>query len=554
MFGSGGGTSSYADFLNTDLILLWGSNARETHPVMFLHMLRGIRNGAKLVVIDPRHTLSADVAHTHVPIRVGADIALANAMANVILAEGLQNESFVERATENVEGYRQVVRRYTPEYSEPLTGIPAEQIRWLARVYATSPRAMLCWTLGITEHHNATDNVYALSNLSLLTGHVGRPGSGLAPLRGQNNVQGGGDMGALPDRLTGFQHVTDETRRQRVEQLWGVTIPPLPGKHQTAMMHAMEHGDLRSMYVIGENPVQSDADQHRVQRLFEGLDFLVVQDITMTATARLADVVLPGCAGWAEATGTFTNSERRVQLGQKSLDPPGEARDDCQIVQDLATRMGANWHYTSSEEIWNEVRQVAPHMFGGMSYQRLIECQGLQWPCPDETHPGSPVLHTRLWDDVVEPRVAFRPSEYDPVADAIDDEYPFVLTTGRRLEFFNTGVQTRAYPSARRQEELVWMHPDDAATYGIERWQQVRVRSRRGELTLRAGFDSGLSRGLLFMTLHFPDQTPTNVLTIEATDPIAGTAEFKASAVRIEPVRSASPESNGHIQTAVSVG
>jgi len=553
MFGSGGGTSSYTDLVNTDLIVLWGSNARETHPVMFLHMLRGIRNGAKLVVIDPRRTLSADVAHTHLPIRVGADIALANAMAQVIFEEGLENREFVGRATDNIDAYRETVRRYTPEYAEPLTGIPAEQIRWLARLYAQSPRAMLCWTLGITEHHNATDNVYALSNLSLLTGHIGRPGSGLAPLRGQNNVQGGGDMGALPDRLPGFQAIADDARRQRVEQLWEAPIPSRPGKHQTAMMHAMEHGDLRCMYVIGENPVQSDADQHRVQRLFEGLDFLVVQDITMTATARLADVVLPGCAGWAESSGTFTNSERRVQLGQKSFDPPGEAHDDCLIVQDLANRMGANWQYASSEEIWNEVRQVAPHMFGGMSYQRLIESQGLQWPCPDETHPGSPVLHTRLWDAVVEPRIAFRPTEYDPVADTIDDEFPFVLTTGRRLEFFNTGVQTRAYPSARRQEELVWINPDDAATYGIERGQMVRVRSRRGELTLRAGFDSGLSRGLLFMTLHFPDQTPTNVLTIEATDPIAGTAEFKASAVRIEPVRAATAASNGTVRTATPV-
>jgi predicted molibdopterin-dependent oxidoreductase YjgC len=550
MFGSGGGTSSYTDLVATDLILLWGSNARETHPVMFLHMLRGIRNGARMVVIDPRRTLSADIAHAHLPIRVGADIALANAMANVILAEGLENREFIERATLDVDRYRQVVERYTPEYAEPLTGIPAEQIRWLARLYAQAPRAVLCWTLGITEHHNATDNVYALSNLALLTGHIGRPGSGLAPLRGQNNVQGGGDMGALPDRLTGFQHVGDDARRQRVEQLWGVPIPARPGKHQTAMMHAMDHGELRAMYVIGENPVQSDADGTRVQRLFEGLDFLVVQDITMTGTGRLADVVLPGCAGWVESTGTFTNSERRVQLGRKSFDPPGEARDDWTIVQDLANRLDARWTYSCSEDIWNEVRQVAPHMFGGMSYQRLLDCQGLQWPCPDETHPGSPVLHTRLWAPVVEQRVAFRPSDYDPVADAVDDEFPFVLTTGRRLEFFNTGVQTRAYPSARRQEELLWIHPDDAASYGIDRGDLVRVRSRRGVLTLRAGLDSGLSRGLLFMTLHFPDQTPTNVLTIEATDPIAGTAEFKAAAVAIEPVTARQSASSRPLEVA----
>jgi predicted molibdopterin-dependent oxidoreductase YjgC len=545
VFGSGGGTSSYRDFEATDLILLWGSNARETHPVMFLHMLRGLRNGARMVVIDPRRTLSADAAFWHLPIKVGSDIALANAMGQVILAEGLENRPFVERATRDVDRYRALVAEYTPELAAPITGIPADEIRRLARLYATAPRAVLCWTLGITEHHNATDNVYALVNLALLTGHVGRPGSGLAPLRGQNNVQGGGDMGALPDRLPGFQQVADDTRRGRFEQTWGVRIPPRPGKHQTAMMHAMERGELRCLYVIGENPVQSDADGHRVKRLFEQLDFLVVQDITMTGTGRLADVVLPGSAGWIESTGTFTNSERRVQLGRGSLAPPGEARDDCAIVQELAQRMGASWSYGSSEDVWNEVRGLAPHMFGGMSYARLIEHQGLQWPCPDESHPGSPVLHTRLWEPNVEPRVPFMPSAYDPVADAVDDNYPFVLTTGRRLEFFNTGVQTRAYPSARRQEELVMIHPDDAASYGIERGDLVRVRSRRGEVTLRAGFDPGLSRGLLFMTLHFPDRTPTNLLTIEATDPVAGTAEFKASAVMIEPVGGATPAPTG---------
>jgi formate dehydrogenase major subunit len=504
---------------------------------MFLHMLRGTRNGARMVVIDPRRTLSADAAFWHLPIRVGSDIALANAMGHVILAEGLEHRAFIDQATRDFDRYRALVAEYTPERAEPLTGIAADEIRRLAQLYAGASRAVLCWTLGITEHHNATDNVYALVNLALLTGHVGRPGSGLAPLRGQNNVQGGGDMGALPDRLPGFQHVADDTRRGRFEQAWGVRIPPRPGKHQTAMMHAMERGELRSLYVIGENPVQSDADGNRVQRLFEQLDFLVVQDITMTGTGRLADVVLPGSAGWVESTGTFTNSERRVQLGRPALEPPGEARDDCAIVQELARRVGAAWSYDSSEDIWNEVRTLAPHMFGGMSYARLAEHQGLQWPCPDESHPGSPVLHTRLWQPDVDPRVSFMPSAYDPVADTIDDDYPFVLTTGRRLEFFNTGVQTRAYPSARRQEELVMIHPDDAASYGIERGDLVRVRSRRGEVTLRADFDPGLSRGLLFMTLHFPDQTPTNVLTIEATDPIAGTAEFKASAVAIEPVR-----------------
>ena len=533
MFGSGGGTGSYTDLTTTQLIILWGSNARETHPVMFLHMLQGIKNGAKLVVIDPRRTLSAEAAHVHLPIKVGSDIALANAVGHVIIEAGLERRDFIERATVDFDAYRRRVEQYTPEYAEPLTGIAANQIRELARLYAAAGSAMLCWTLGITEHHNATDNVFALINLALLTGHVGRPGSGLAPLRGQNNVQGGGDMGAIPDRLCGFQHVGDDQRRKRFEEAWGVTIQPEPGMHQTAMMHAMERGDLRGLFVIGENPVQSDADAHRVRRLFANLDVLVVQDITMTATAELADVVLPGSAAWIESSGTFTNSERRVQLGRKLLDPPGNARDDCDILKDLARRMGHDWRYGSSEEVWDEVRSLAPHMFGGMTYRRLQEHAGLQWPCPDESHPGSPVLHTRLWETVVEPKVAFRPTDYAPVAEPVDDAYPFVLTTGRRLEFFNTGVQTRFYPSARRQEEVVHIHPADAAEYSIHEGDQVRVTSRRGEVTLRARIDSGVSQGLLFMTLHFPDQAPTNFLTIEATDPASGTAEFKATAVAL---------------------
>jgi formate dehydrogenase major subunit len=298
----------------TDIILLWGSNARETHPVMFLHMLKGINNGARLVVIDPRRTLSVEAAHDWLPIRVGGDIALANAMGHVIIEEGLQHQWFIDHATTGFEDYKRLVASYTPEWAQTVTGIPAEKIREVARDYARAERGMICWTLGITEHHNAVDNVLALINLGLLTGKVGREGCGLNPLRGQNNVQGGGDMGALPDRLPGFQHVEDDERRAKFERAWGVTIPPKRGLHQSGMIEAMEAGDLRCLYILGENPLQSDADAHKVERLLRGLDFVVVQDILMTATAELADVVLPGAASWAESDGTVTNSERRVQL------------------------------------------------------------------------------------------------------------------------------------------------------------------------------------------------------------------------------------------------
>ncbi len=535
MFNSGGGTSSYEDMRHTDMILLWGSNARETHPVMFLHMLKGIDNGARMVVVDPRRTLSVEAAHDWLQIRVGADIALANAMAHVIIAEGLQQKWFIDHATTGFEDYRRCVAACTPEWAEPITGIAAEKIREVARDYARAERGMICWTLGITEHHNAADNVLALINLGLLTGKVGREGCGLNPLRGQNNVQGGGDMGAIPDRLPGFQHVENDEAREKFNRAWGVSIPPVRGKHQTDMLAAMESGEIRCLYVFGENPVQSDADAHHVRRVFESLDFVVVQDILMTATAELAEVVLPGSASWAESEGTVTNSERRVQLCRRALDPPGQARDDIQIIQDLANRLGAHWSYTSAEQIWDELRLLSP-MHAGMSYKRLAEHNGLQWPCPDENHPGERVMHTRLWADPLQgPRVPFIPTEYEPPVDQVDDEYPFMLTTGRRLEFYNTGVQTALYDSARPQEEIVEMNPDDAAANGITDGMMVRVSSRRGSVELRARTDTNLYRGLLFMTLHHPNQVATNDLTIHATDPKSGTAEFKASAVKIVP-------------------
>ena len=538
----------------TDLILLWGSNARETHPVMFLHMLKGINNGARLVVVDPRRTLSVEAAHDWLPIRVGGDIALANAMGHVIIAEGLQHRWFIDHATAGFADYKRLVASYTPEWAEAVTGIPAAKIREVARDYARAERGMICWTLGITEHHNAVDNVLALINLGLLTGKVGREGCGLNPLRGQNNVQGGGDMGALPDRLPGFQHVEDGERRAKFERAWGVTIPPRRGHHQSGMLEAMEAGELRCLYILGENPLQSDADAHKVERLLRGLDFVVVQDILMTATAALADVVLPGAASWAETNGTVTNSERRVQLCRKALDPPGLARDDNLILQDIANRMGADWHYTSSEQIWDEVRSLSP-LHAGMSYKRLAAHNGLQWPCYDESHPGERVMHWRLWKDPLHgPRVPFIPTAYEPPVDQIDEEYPFLLTTGRRLEFFNTGVQTALYDAARPQEEVLEINPEDAAAHGIADGMRVRISSRRGSVELRARTDASLYRGLLFMTLHFPDQVTTNFLTIHATDPKSGTAEFKASAVKVERVRTPSENvanASGRVTVAV---
>jgi formate dehydrogenase major subunit len=536
VFGAGGGTSSYRELEETDLIVLWGSNARETHPIIFHHILKGVRNGARLHVVDPRRTASAQWADAWLGLDVGTDIALANAVGREIIVAGLTHRAFVRRATEGFEAYRRAVEPYTLEYAEGITGVPGDAIRDLAHAYARAPRAQLCWTLGITEHHNAVDNVVALINLALLTGHVGRYGSGLNPLRGQNNVQGGGDMGALPNKLPGFQDVEDELARAKFESAWGCTIPPEAGWHLTAMFEAMERGELRALYVIGENPAQSEADAVRARALLRELDHLVVQDIFLTKTAELADVVLPASAGWAETEGTVTSSERRVQRVRKALGMPGNARDDIAILCDMARRLGHHWGSPSAEEVWNELRSLSP-MHAGMSYSRLEKLGGIQWPCPHEDHPGSRFLHGRLWNNPIEGRPApFIPVEFVPPVDELTDEFPLRLTTGRRLDSYNTGVQTSGYRSPIRQGETLDLSPEDGSRFGVADGEQVRVRSRRGAVLAHVRYRADLRPGLAFMTLHFPDDVDVNTLTQDAWDPKSGTSEFKATAIRLEKV------------------
>jgi predicted molibdopterin-dependent oxidoreductase YjgC len=534
VFGAGGGTSSYREAEETDLIVLWGSNARETHPIFFHHLLRGVRNGARLYTVDPRRTSSAEWADVWLGLDVGTDISLANGIAREIIHSGLANREFIDRATDHFEDYRRTVEPYTLERVEKDTGVPADAIRDLAHAYATADKAMICWTLGITEHHNAVDNVLALINLSLLTGHVGKYGSGLNPLRGQNNVQGGGDMGALPDRLPGFQFVERPELRAPFDAAWDTAVPPTKGWHLSGMFDAMERGDLHAVWVIGENPVQSEADQKRTKHLMGGLDFLVVQDLVMTATADIADVVLPAAAAWAESEGTVTNSERRVQRVRKALEPPGNAREDLWIIYELARRMGRDWGEASAEATWNELRRLSP-VHTGMSYARLEEMGGIQWPCYDETHPGELFLHSRLQEDPVPGlRAPFVPVEHDPPVDALDDDFPIRLTTGRRLDSYNTGVQTTSFKSPLRRRESLDISPEDAERFDLADGERVRVVSRRGSLEVPVRIDDGLRPGLTFMTLHFQDEVPTNVLTLDATDPKSGTAEFKATAIRIE--------------------
>ena len=518
---------------------MWGSNARETHPIFFHHVLRAIRNGAKLYVVDPRRTTSAQWADGWLGLDVGSDIALANAVGREILAAGLENRPFIERATSGFEEYRATVQPYTLDYAERVTGVPAALVRELAHAYARAPHAQLCWTLGITEHHNAVDNVRALINLALLCGHVGRYGSGLNPLRGQNNVQGGGDMGAIPNKFPGGQDVEDDASRAKFERAWNVALPSKRGWNLTDIFRAAERGELDTLYIIGENPAQSEADQEHAIGLLHGLRHLIVQDIFLTKTGELAEVVLPATAAWCESEGTVTSSERRVQRCRKALEPPGEARDDIAILGDLARRLGHDWPEYTPQGAWDECRSLSP-WHAGMSYARLESLSGIPWPCYDENHPGEQFLHARLWEEPLRgERAPFAAVEHDPPVEALDDEYPVRLTTGRRLDSFNTGVQSGGYSSPLRRGERLDISPEDARRYGVAEGERVRVRSRRGSVVIPVHVDRGLREGLVFTTFHYNDDVATNLLTIDATDPQSGTAEFKACAVCIERLETA---------------
>jgi formate dehydrogenase major subunit len=544
VFGAGGGTSSYQEVGETDLVVMWGSNAREAHPIFFHHVLKAVRRGARLFVVDPRRTSTAQWADRWLGLHVGSDIALSNTIAREIIHAGLANTDFIERATSGFADYAASVEEWTLDRGSEVTGVPVEAIRELAHAYASAPTAQLCWTLGITEHHNGVDNVLSLINLALLCGHVGRPASGLNPLRGQNNVQGGGDMGAIPNRLAGFQDILDPDVRAKFGVAWDVTIQPQYGWHLTQMFEAMGRGDLRALYVIGENPAQSEADKQHAVELLSGLDHLVVQDIFLTKTAELASVVLPGSASWCESEGTVTNSERRVQRVRKAVSPPGDARDDIRIIADVCALLGHDFGYGTeprkvAEMVWDEVRSLSP-MHAGMTYERLDSLGGIQWPCPHLDSLEPTYLHGRLWADDPAQRGRLAPFSVvvdDPPVEQLSDEFPLRLTTGRRLDSYNTGVQSGGFRSPLRRGETIDISPEDARQLDVADGEIVRVSSARGSVLAPVLIDHGLPPGLVFMTFHCPDQVDTNVLTIEATDPKSGTAEFKAAAVRIDKVQ-----------------
>jgi len=513
-------------------ILVIGSNTTENHPVIGMKIKKNVlENGARLIVADPRRVDLAEIADVYLRHRPGTDVALLNGMMNVIISEGLADSDFIAANTEGYEAMAEVVARYTPEYVEAITGVPAADIRRAARIYARAEAAVICYAMGLTQHSTGTDNVKSVCNLAMLTGNIGRPGTGVAPLRGQNNVQGACDMGGLPNVLPGYQPVTDESVRSRFEQAWNVSLSSKPGLTLTETVEKAYRGEIRALIIIGENPMISDPDLNHCEEALKNLDFLAVQDIFLSETARFAHVVLPG-ACFAEKDGTFTNTERRVQRVRKAVDTPGQARADWEIICELASRMGYPMSYSSPEEIFEEMRGLTPS-YAGMTYARL-EGQGLQWPCPSEDHPGTAILHRD--GRFTRGKGLFSPVEFLEPAELPDDEYPLVLTTGRNLFHYHTGTMTRRCQALNQHvpEAEVEINPNLAAQLGIKNGETVRLSTRRGSIEVKARITAMIEDGVVFMTFHFAEAAVNLLTKADSLDPVAKIPEYKVCAARLE--------------------
>ncbi|CAA7600724.1 formate dehydrogenase [Acididesulfobacillus acetoxydans] len=525
-FGSGAMTNSINEIPHSEVLFVIGSNTTEAHPVIGAKMKQAVANGAKLIVIDPRRIELAEMADVWLRLRPGTDIALVNGIMNIILSHGWEDKEFIAERTEEFEKFREQVQKFPPEVVSKLTGVPVEEMLEAARIYATAERAQIFYTLGITEHTCGTDNVMTLANLAMLTGNVGKENSGVNPLRGQNNVQGACDMGALPNTFPGYQNVTSPTVRAKFEEAWHVPLNPKPGFMIPDMFEAAISKDLRAMYIMGEDPVLTDADANHVRQGLETLDFLVVQNIFLSETAKLADVVLPG-ASFAEKSGTFTNTERRVQMVNQAIEPLGQARTDWEILCELAGRLGYAFDYESPAEIMAEIASLTPQ-YAGISFERL-GTQGLQWPVPTAEHPGTKFLHEGKFS---RGKGLFMPIEYQLPDELPDDEYPLLLGTGRKLSHYNVMTRNSAALESYSPEELAEMSPQDAERLGIKDGERVKVASRRGELETRVQVTDRVPPGMLWMTLHYKE-SPVNVLTNGAYDKVAKTYEYKVCGVKV---------------------
>jgi len=530
-FGSGAMTNAVSELEETDTIFIIGSNTTTAHPLVATRMFRAKEKGAKIIVADPRKNQIADLAHLYVRHKPGTDVALLNGMMRVILDQGLEDQAFIQEKTEDFEAFKSQIETVNLDAVANITGVPAEDIEALALAYAQAGKASIVYCMGITQHTSGVDNVKSLANLAMLTGNIGKPGTGVNPLRGQNNVQGACDMGGLPNVYTGYQPVTLGDANRKFADAWGVDqLPTQIGLTIPEMFSGVEKDEVKALWIMGENPVVSDPDADHVVAALEKIELLIVQDIFLTPTAKLADVVLPGVS-FAEKDGTFVNTERRVMRVRKAIEPVGESRQDWEIIQDISNRFGYAMDYDSPEAIFSEIAELTPS-YAGISYARL-EGDGLQWPCPSAEHPGTPYLHRN--GNFTRGKGLFHAIDYRTPAEVTDADYPFWMTTGRVYAHYHTGTMTRNSKALDFEvsEGFLEIHPADARSLEIADGQRVRISSRRGEIETRVMITERVEKGVVFMPFHF-EEANVNKLTNPAYDPIAKIPELKVCAVKLE--------------------
>ena len=548
-YGYGAASISTDDLELADCILLTGSNTTEAHPVLATRIKQNVRDGADLLVFDPREVQIAEYATQYSRVKPGYDAVWINGITRYIVNNDLHDEAFVAERTTGFEEMKEAVQEFTPERVEEVTGVPHEEVVSAAETIAEADACVFGWTLGLTEHSHGTENVMAMANLAAVTGNLGKPGTGVSPFRGQNNVQGGGgDMGPLPDNFPGYQDIADDEIRAKFEEAWDCDISGEYGYYTTQMFLAADDDDLRGMYVIGENAALSEPGVNHAEKVLADLDFLVVQDLFVTETAQYADVVLPACS-FVEKTGTFTNTDRTVQMVKQVMEPKGDSRPDWRILQDLANRMGRDWNYADTAEIMEEVNSLTP-LYGGVSHDRVEDEGGLQWPCPDEDHPGT----VRLYEDEFntdDGKAHLQAVGYSEPAETPTEEYPFTLTTGRVLYQYHTGTMTHREEGIMKYtpSDFVEVHPTTAASHGIESGDMVRIESRRGEIVVPAQVTDRIGPETVFVPIHFAESAVNRLTDEEHLDPAAATPEYKVSAVRIAPVEGESePITTGDVE------
>ncbi|KJG37983.1 formate dehydrogenase [Photobacterium angustum] len=544
-------SNAIPEIQKTKCLLIFGYNAADSHPVVARHILKARANGAKIIVCDPRKIESARVADQWLALKNGSNMALVNALANVIIEENLYDKEYVANNTEGFDAFRELVSRYTPESVETTTGLKAEDIRLAARTYAAAPEAMILWGMGVTQYGQAVDVVRGLAGLALLTGNFGREGVGCGPVRGQNNVQGTCDMGMLPHQFPGYQSVEDAEIRAKFEAAWGVSLSGKPGYRLTEIGHKVDEGICKAFYVFGEDPAQTEADLAAMRETMRKMELVIVQDIFMTQTAEFADVIFPATS-WGEHEGVYSSADRGFQRFYKAITPPGDVKPDWEIFSLLATRMGYPMSYQNTQEIWDEMRHLAP-LYKGATYEKMEGLKSVQWPCPTEDHPGTPFLFEGNKFSTPSGKGQFIAAEWRAPLEQPDAEYPLVLSTVREVGHYSCRSMTGNCSALQTLEDepgYVQMHPDDARQLGIDDQQLVWVSSRRGKVISRANYNERVNKGVVYMTYQWWIGA-CNELTIEHVDPISSTPEFKYCAVKVENIEDQSWAEN-YVQTEYS--